>query len=42
MGVTAKELGGGDGGGGAKFRQPFGVKFEGAKDLENLGEQRHI
>ena len=41
-GVTAEELGGGDGGGGAKFRQPFGVEFEGAKDLENLGEQRHI
>ena len=41
-GVTAEELSGGDGGSGAKFRQPFGVKFEGAKDLENLGEQRHI
>ena len=41
-GVTVEELGGGDGGGGAKFRQPFGVEFEGAKDLENLGEQRHI
>ena len=41
-GVTMEELGGGDGGGDAKFRQPFGVEFEGAKDLENLGEQRHI
>ena len=41
-GVTAEELSGGDGGGGAKFWQPFGVEFEGAKDLENLGEQRHI
>jgi len=36
-GVTAEELYGGDGDGGAKFRQPFGVEFEGAKDLENLG-----
>ena len=37
-----EELGDGDGGGGAKFWQPFGVEFEGAKDLEKLGEQRHI
>jgi len=41
-GVTAEELGGGDGGGGAKFQQPFGGEFEGVKDLEKLGEQRHI
>ena len=37
-GVTTEELGSS----GAKFWQPFGVEFEGAKDLENLGEQRHI
>jgi len=27
---------------GASTVQPFGVEFEGAKDFENLGEQRHI
>ena len=34
VGARRSSIGGGDGGGGVRFWQPFGVKLNRAKDLE--------
>ena len=36
-GAGVEELGDGDGGGGGKIRQPFGVELKRLKDLEKIG-----
>ena len=42
LGVGAEELDDGDGSGGGKIRQPFGVQLKRPKDLEKIGGWRSI